>query len=411
LDPNNLPAGCEDVNGGAEGSCDSGCVTIPPCRSDTPWGACDPLRLGDCCADSWDAPMECVALPEGPVCLRACADTLECYWNTACNPLYQACLPVPCGGTSANGTPMLGCAIDGGVGICVVHVPRTDPMVPPAGRCVGQADPVAGLAPGEPCTPVDNPMGRDRSEPTCAFGRCLASQGQAVGRCQQYCSWEQHYDHAIYGSAAPWRPCPGATRCVGLETIDPVTGLTGGDFGLCREYDSADPAAPTTCSVVTGQLLGDPSRTCGEAGFANGRCVELTLGNGERANGTLIGTCFGESDGCTPPCGPGQVCAGTTCLTLLGVWDPCTPGSATHGCPPQTVCAETDAFAPSPTGATRCLPQCDTDHPAGPQAHCAALGAAPVGGLSPTCTSWSQAYGPNGQADVRQSRLGLCLAL
>jgi hypothetical protein len=158
--------------------------------------------------------------------------------------------------------------------------------------------------------------------------------------------------------------------------------------------------------------MADSSQVCSDLSeFPNGRCVPLEFDaqTGHRTNGSLIGVCEAEDDTCSPACSAGETCVDGDCRTVLSVWDACDDQSNVHTCPPQTLCMETDAFAASPTGNTHCIPYCDTDHSMGPEDHCLDLGAQVTGGATPLCTSWSQAYGPHGPNDVRQSRVGLCL--
>jgi hypothetical protein len=362
--------------------------------------------------------MECVTLSTTTVCLRDCTAHSDCYWNNYCEASIGACYIQLCGGTDPI-APMEQCALpSGNPGICVAAFPREDgqgnptPGELPQGLCMGEENPGGGLAHGDICAVFTDTLSVDRAEDLCDYGRCLAAQGQTTGTCAQYCSWEDTYDAAFYGGTAPWLPCPAGTYCVGLETIDPASGLTWGDYGLCWETVAAvgSQDGMTSCSLVTGQVLSDPSSVCSDlVDVPDGRCVPLLFdqATGERTNGSLLGVCMG--DGSCNPCSAGQQCVDGSCKNVLGVWDLCTPQSGTETCPAQTVCLETDAFAAAPAGDTRCIPYCDIDHPDGVSQHCLNLGAQVTGGVTPTCTSWSQAYGANGQADVRQSRLGVCL--
>jgi hypothetical protein len=422
-DPNDLPQGCDDVNGGANANCTDTCEEIAECATEGAWMECDSLELNPCCDDDWGASMDCVSLSTTELCLRSCTDHSECYWSNYCESQIGACYIQLCGGNPQPPqtpiAPMEQCALpSGNPGICVPAFPREDtqgnptPSDLPQGLCMGEENPSGGLEQGDTCDVFEDSLSVDRSEDMCNYGRCLAAQGETTGTCAQYCSWEDNYDAAFYGETAPWLTCATGTNCVGLETIDPTTGLTGGNYGLCWETvaEVGETDGMTSCSLVTGQVLNDPSSLCSDlADFPDGRCVPLLFdqSTGERTDGSLLGVCMGD-DSCGG-CSAGEECVGGSCLSVLAVWDTCDPQSTSNVCPAQTVCLETDAFAATPAGDTVCVPYCDIDHPDGPTQHCDDLGAQVTGGATPICTSWSQAYGAGGQADVRQSRLGVCL--
>ena len=273
-----------------------------------------------------------------------------------------------------------------------------DPTVPPNGYCLGEGDPSSSGHQGDTCTLYAGDLSVDRSETdSCYPGRCKGDpQTSTTGVCRQYCSWEDPYDHLFEGRPAPWHSCPASSNCLGVESIDPGTGLTSGDHGLCLPTAAVDPTdGMTSCPMVTGQLVSNPSQTCGDVGFANGgRCAVVLLDSStqEGTNGSLLGACI---DG---PAG----------ATALSAWDVCDPSATTTVCPAQTLCAQEDALAATPIGPNRCVPYCDTQNTDCPT-HIANMGGPSSFATAPTCRSESEFYPPNGPQDVRQSRLGFCL--
>lgn len=410
-DPNNLPIGCDDVNGGANANCDDTCHNFSQCSVDAVWGECDPMAVNDCCADDWDVQMECTSLQGGSsYCLRPCSTDDECFWSNSCASQQGVCWPEICGSTNNlpndNVGPMGQCQITGGgAGVCITFESwRTDtnqdpdPNARPAGVCVGEADPTTGKHQGETCTVWTDSLSVDRSETDmCLLGDCLpANQGDTTGTCVQFCSWEAAYDEAFNNGPAPtFLACPSGTTCLGIQTINPDTGLTGGDFGRCFQPESADPNGATPCDLVTGKLVSDPSQTCAtDQDFTNGVCALLLVDSQtqEVTNGSLIGACMD----------------GPTSGNVLNVWQDCDPNSTTDICPPQTNCMKADAFASTPALHEKCVPYCDVEN-TDCVAHIAANGGPSTFSATPVCTSESNAYPPNGPLDAYPSRVGLCV--
>lgn len=140
------------------------------------------------------------------------------------------------------------------------------------------------------------------------------------------------------------------------------------------------PYTVTTCSLITGQLLADPSSVCADD-LPGGRCHMVVLPGGEAANGTLLG-----------------VCANTS-VPNRDVWEICDPNMDT--CAEGTRCRAADFFAPSPVGPMRCVPLCDARFHTS-SGDCVTLGATDP---TATCRSLSERFAPT---DVSPTRLGLC---
>jgi hypothetical protein len=400
-DPDNLPPGCSDVNGAQYGNCSIDCRDIGPvCGAYEPWRACNPLDIHACCPDEWGAELQCVEVDEDYYCLRSCSTDADCYWSNACHAPSTTCLPVECGGDTANGGLMLPCQLpDGGSGICYPHGSRMnefglpEPDIRPRGRCMETSDGSA-LAPGSSCDVPDDRWSVDRSEPRCSKGICVPEPTITEGRCMQLCSWEEHYDSVFYSSTAPWLPCPQGHPCIGLETFEPSSGLTTGDYGLCWDDQSQALPAIIPCSRISGLLLANPSQSCSDIGIPHMECAGLEVEEQGQLRTTisLIGACKQDTSG----------------AQRLEVWEACDPTVASPKCPPRTVC-EKEEPSGAPNVPTRCVPYCDTQHPDAALSHCLALGALPTSNATPVCRSLSLLQEPFGPDDVRQSRLGLCL--
>ncbi|MFH2008471.1 MAG: hypothetical protein ABI333_17930 [bacterium] len=388
-DPANLPAGCVDVNGGPASACTATCSLVIPCNHDV-WEDCDPLVTGDCCPDDWGVQLQCSTLPiasADTVCMRHCTDSLDCYWSNWClGPQFgDLCWPAVCapGGDIDTGMNELCQVPGGGQGWCSPIFSRSNPTQDFVGWCAE-----AGTAAhGQTCP--NNPFDTtDRSELQCNLGFCLAPQGAPTGTCAQFCDWEAAYAVAIYGAAAVTEvlPCPAGANCFSESSIDSVTGLRSGDVSHCADTEAVDPTnGTTTCSLITNQLLSNPAQTCADT-HTDGRCVMIQFSSGDVTNGSLVGVCTDDS------------------APNLAVWADCDPSNTAQVCPAGTICVNEDIFAVTPVGQERCMPYCDTAHHDGVQATCQGLGA----GAGATCTTQSWLYGTPGQTDIHPTRLGLC---
>jgi hypothetical protein len=158
--------------------------------------------------------------------------------------------------------------------------------------------------------------------------------------------------------------------------------------GICYASELSDPTnGRSSCSLVTNQLLADPSITCADT-HLDGRCAMVQWSSGEISNGSLVGACMDYLP------------------ATRATWEVCDPQTDT--CSPGSLCLPEDLFAANPSGATRCVPFCDTEHHDGLQADCADLGAQPVDNATPICQSLSLLYPPNGPLDFYPTRLGYC---
>lgn len=396
-DASNLPSGCPEVNGGPEANCTADCEV--PCRVESYYEECDPYLPNDCCEDEWGVQPVCFWQPGGvcaPICARGCTSTMDCFWSHSCaSDLGGICWTEPCGlpdwpnaqanafctvpGVSAGG---------GGLGWCWPQCLRSAVDHPLSGLCIEAGT----LAHGAQCDFYPW-YSIDRSVDTCHMGICSAPDGEAIGKCRQFCDWEAAYSVAFYGAdpGIELLPCPAGAGCFPSSYIDPNTGLRSADMALCLDTLASDPEGLTTCSLVTGQLLSSPASTCLDAGFTHGRCVVAVLEGGQGADGSLIGVC---ADG---PAAPDRA-----------VWDLCDSESPADVCPVGSVCERPDLFAPTPNLAHRCVPRCDAAHAEGAEAHCAALGAMPTIDGTPFCQSISRLFPPYGPSDTLPTRLGLC---
>ncbi|MFC1482441.1 hypothetical protein ACFL51_01405, partial [Myxococcota bacterium] len=290
--PDLMPASCEYTNGDPDSTCDEDCKTAIVCESGL-WEQCYPLVEGQCCPDDSGANTECVTSPGlGSGCTRSCSETEDCHWSFWCDTDSGGiCWPMFCGWDSPETETNQFCTvIGGGQGWCAPTVGSRDlPTDQMLGLCVE-----AGTAEhGEVCTrnlwrvgdgfqglnywcyPIfpgaTEPgdwmcadkyyfrVALDRSEVACNLGICFAPQGEVLGACHQFCDWEAAYSDAIYGTSNQVLPCPPGANCWGESRIDDTTGLRQRYVSYCYEMSDR-----TTCSLVTSQLLSDPSQTCAD---------------------------------------------------------------------------------------------------------------------------------------------------
>jgi hypothetical protein len=422
-------AGCDVYNGELDANCDSSCEEIVQCLYQAN-EECFPLQ-GDppthfCCEDVYGVQLECLpSLYSGMdnMCNRACTTNPECGWNEFClgiiNPTYPECYNAMCGPGDAIDADFYDvCQAPGGgttPGVCIQfgrYVDTHDFY----GICAEQGN----IAHGDPCptSNVDPPIyliGTDRNIPggaaasMCDTGICLATTGALAGQCAQFCDWQADYEAIFYGGTPGPLACPAGDNCWAEATIsqDDVSqyadfGYRGGDLAYCRPTEANDPTyGLTTCSLVTGQLLSDTALTCADTNN-EGQCTYVTYSvDYYDANGNIIGT------GLEPTLGSLiGVCEDSVAVTVTNVWDTCDP--ANDVCPMGSTCMEQDIFGAA-TGATRCIPYCDTDHHDGTTATCVDLGTpATTADGTPVCTSLSWLFPPGGPADPSKTRLGYC---
>ncbi len=441
----NLPAGCTDINGGANANCSDTCARVDVCGdgivsgmeecdcgnaawiTDVPTdctsfnaaagpcfedctedpnancsGGVDDVCTGEaldfCCEDDWAVQLDCKADATGGAdsyCARSCADTTECYRNTWCLSLlgaYDDCWTAYCWPeqdadivAEINGP----CQVPGGgTGICTPALfGRSAFDDSEAGICIEPG----GLGQGAVCPFAEGPglFSTDRTADHCD-GLCYGQTGSPTGNCRSLCNWEEAYAEVVYGAAAQWHPCPADSACMSESAIESSSsatdyGLRGTDGGICM--DVAASGGKDSCSLITGQLMDGSGDTCASMGtWTEGRCEMYW----DAYDGSLIGEC---QDGTVP--------------SVATIWGACTPG--TDVCPAGSDCVQPDVFdAATPTMAAVCVPRCDTEHADGVRQHCDDLGAAITGDGTPTCQSRSWLFGTEGAADLYKSRLGYC---
>jgi hypothetical protein len=378
--PDQLPAGCSAINGAPGGECSQSCQwSHADCGAEL-WELCDPLILSTCCPDDWGRTTRCALLGnQDYYCLRECSTTGDCFWSNQCMvQLSGLCYPAVCGPGYPHEEMSSFCEVPGGgPGWCTPVFDRTDPDDVQYGVCVESGT----LQHGDACQPHPDLLYNDRTVAACELGLCLKTQDPSMGVCRQVCDWEAAYEAAIYGLSGELLPCPAGANCLNTARLDATTGVRTGDLAYCVSQGPLNhPYSATTCSLITGQLLADPSSLCSDA-MPGGRCHMVQHASGEVANGTLLGVCSPAS------------------LPTCAVWEICDP--AMDICPQGAACRAQDFFAPSPAGPTRCLPLCDARFHTG-AGDCATLGA---GDPTATCRSLSERFAP---ADESPTRLGLC---
>lgn len=417
-------AGCAVYNGDLNATCDSGCGEIVQCEYDL-YDECFPL-VGEppahgCCEDDYGVQLECkISLFSGMdnMCARDCTTADDCPWNNFCwgslNATFDMCHHSMCGpGDAVDAQFHDVCQAPGAnAGLCIPfgrYVDTHDFY----GFCLEQGQ----ISHGDPCPTgnADPPiylLGTDRNiaggaaASLCDTGLCLANTGATAGICAQFCDWEADYDAIFYGATPGPLACPGSSNCWAETTIslndmtaNPDYGYRGADLAYCRPTLADDSTyGLTACSLVTSQLLTNTGLTCADTN-TDGRCKYITYGMDYDGDGVddasepTLGSLIGVCDDSVP-------------ATVATVWDPC--DLANDVCPPGSNCMEEDLFGAA-TGATRCIPYCDTSYHDGVTATCADLGTpATTADGTPTCTSVSYTFGAGGAADTSKSRLGYC---
>ncbi|MFH2010928.1 MAG: hypothetical protein ABI333_30290 [bacterium] len=376
-DPANLPPGCSDVNGGPNGECGDDCLLTEICEHQL-WDECDPLLMNQCCSDDWGVPTDCRDLAGyGFYCMRECNTTSDCYWSNECvSWIGGGCYASVCGPGYSHEEMNAFCEVaGGGTGWCAPLYERGAPGDDQYGVCLEAGT----LQHGDSCVP-GHILETDRSEDVCELGVCIEHQGGPSGRCIQLCGWEDAHDAAVYGLSGNVLPCPDGASCYNAAYIDQAAGLRRDDLSYCWSTTATDPTnGVDSCSLVTSQLLADPTRTCADL-YPNGRCMVIVLSGSQPANGTLIGAC-----------------AQTQPVTR-DVWELCDQPSDV--CASGSRCFPEDFHAANPAGAFRCLPFCDVPF-AQNVLTCTQLGA-PAG---TDCRSLSEKLAPT---DISPARLGFC---
>ena len=404
-DANNLPNGCDDVNGGPNANCDRNCREIGSCSAN-PWDTCDPSTLGNCCPDSMGTPYDCTALGNSSICLTPCNDTNECYYNNQCEQtnLQGHCWPALCGPASTTYIGGIGgdlnatCQIPGGgEGWCFpINTADQNFAFCWEGGTAEQ---------GEPCTQIPDDgdifntlLSRDATDVTlCNQGLCLSSDST----CAKFCNWEEVY--------ANGETCPDGTNCFPQTFFysedpanpddDNLDGHRWADEAICLPLDANPQNGVLVCDLITGELTSDRSKTCADYDPDPNNnlpmaCVPFNFSTDPNVNemsASVTGLCFEM-----------------TAAPNKAVYEACDNSpTSTDVCPEGTACLPDDLFAnpTQPSEQPHCLPFCDTEGAA-----CTDLHAELPAGF--TCTSWSMNFAPGASpgttTDGSPSRFGVC---
>jgi cysteine-rich repeat protein len=335
-DPNDLPTGCDAINGDPDGTCANDCTEKSPCSLDA-WETCNPLEEDQCCPDPYGTEIECTSgLFEDSVCMMPCDTTEECYYSMTCMSQYGVCYPALCG-PAAQTQLNAPCQIPGGgTGWCMPLNAASDEL----GLCIESGD----VAHGGTCDNVEGSsidwtlQPRDMDWDRCDNGLCGTD-----GTCAEFCDWEEEFE----GNST----CPDDTNCLVQSFIyvhdpsDPQSvaeydGLRWAETGYCIEQSTDPQAGLYTCDLFTGELLTDRPNTCASlnSGDTNYTCQPIYYGNNEFGWGTPVGWCV-DSDAPTK-----------------ALWETCDISS--DQCPEGSFCFPTDTTDWQSDG--RCMPFCNT---------------------------------------------------
>ena len=386
-DPDQLPQGCEGVNGDLFGSCAITCEERAPC-STPPFEVCDTTEENDCCPDFYGNEYSCI---EGelasPLCLAECEDTSDCYYGMYCKEGTAGgfCYFALCGPT---GDPLVGsefhapCTIPGGgEGYCVPHGFAEDGV----GVCVESGE----SGHGETCDYVSDSQINVSYQPRtmtwnrCDSGICLEEAGNVGGgKCSQLCNWEDSFE----GNDT----CPTGHTCLPFSTMDsdpndPDAGLRKAEIGKCITRDIDSSTGIITCDLVTGEALPDRSDTCAQYNTDptdNYVCEPVIFQDGI-GFGTPVGHCvnLGEEPN-------------------VAVWDECTYSDT---CPAGSACIP--ELTTDLGSQRRCVPYCHTEND-----DCSTRGDVPPDTVCQSLSSWYVPGSTQGSSlDGSPSVLGCCV--
>ena len=341
-DPNNLPANCTAVNGPPPAECSASCEINEECSPPNQFDPCDPTDPDACCPDPYcgaDGYCESSAFTS-PVCMYACGDDNDCQRNNMCFAQYGMCYAAFCGSSQYSmlgGSTVAPCQMPNGTpGWCLPLDPAKDDL----GICYEYGD----AAQGEACSPINylDSTGLCRGDPTvtmCEAGFCSANDNTCLNFCDPM---------DVFDNNANSDYCPAGTNCMSTSTIDDFSqntaGCRGGDYAFCVDDLNSDPNnGTTTCDLTNGQLIGNRALTCTDLD-PDFECVMFNFGTQTDPKiswGTRIGSC-----------------ADLMPAPNKAIWEVCDPQN--DDCPQNSRCLEEDIFSPNPQGQTRCIPFCDT---------------------------------------------------
>ncbi len=422
-DLSNLPAGCTDVNGGANANCSATCTQVDLCGdgevtgdeecdcgdptlvSSVPgdcddyndpatsacyddctintaincegelYDDCEILDQGFCCEDEYGVQLECKTsmLSGGDnTCARSCTAASECPWNNICfgsiNPTYDMCFYSQCGpGDVIDSEFYTSCDAFGNTGTCIPFGRYSDTK-DFYGFCFEPGDLGHGVAcPTSNATPPVSLLGTDRdiaggaAASMCSNGLCLAVSGATEGTCAQFCDWETEYEALFYGGTSGSLACPTDSNCWAEATISEDSVSPYADFG----YRSAGIGYCQTPESVDPDGMTTCSLVTGELlSNTSNDCTD------SHTNGRCVlvryNVDYHDANGSVISSGTevtmGSLigtCMDTTGTEIANVWDTCDP--AADVCPLGSSCVEEDVFDTA-AGATRCIPYCDTEH-------------------------------------------------
>ena len=293
-DPDNLPEGCDGINGSPYSHCNVSCTEIEEeeCEYDN-YATCDPMA-GNCCSDMYGNEYFCASLSGSTMCVQECGDLNDCYYGMYCEDQIEdgGCWWALCG-PGYSGTPLNApCQASGGggEGWCLPLGAAEDEL----GVCVENGD----GAHGDNCDYVEDAsidtsfQPRDMEWDRCEKGFCAEEAGnEGGGECIQFCDWRVAY----YDGTSD---CPSGNTCLDLSMIwltdDEDDGLRSSEFGYCIE-ESINPAVGiVACDIVNGEVLPGRTGTCAQYNDAendNFFCWPIHFGDGEMGWGTPVGWC------------------------------------------------------------------------------------------------------------------------
>lgn len=374
-DPTSLPAGCSAPNGGPE--CTEYCTIPNICRAEIRQ-RCDPDDVYACCPDDWGRETECSTILTTPYCLLPCNDIQDCNFNDRCAS-GGYCVNVYCGPLFPGGAEINGdCEVPGGgPGICIPVGPAAENV----GICIEHG---TGMH-GESCDDVFS-LENSNQPRMMDFDRCNSGYCSG-GSCLAFCDSNYSYDHG--------ETCPSGSNCLGFSyfyrenPLDPydnhLDGRRWAEVGLCLDQNLDASVGAYGCDLVTGELIWDRTNTCGDLGtglicepFVIPEWYDDFLNEeGVETLGSLIGACRQPEYPEHP--------------VFRNLWDDCEPNGP-DVCPSGSRCL----FEAS--SGYKCLPFCDTQNDG-----CPSIGGLPSNVFCESLSVWETA------AETSRSRLGACV--
>ena len=293
-DPENLPPGCDAINGHPRSHCFYDCTLKPDCASD-PWKQCDPTVENACCPDMWGLEYSCdPSTFTLPVCIMECSSLEDCYYGEYCESAYAEgiCMSVACGPRNPTNRELNApCQIpDGGEGWCLPMGLAEDE----SGVCVehgsqGHVD-ACDYVPDAPIERSFQPRSMEWTR--CEKGFCAQnSSNEGGGECMQFCDWRVGYFEEE-------SDCPEGYSCLDLSMIivstDEDNGLRTSEFGYCIDKNINPAEGIVTCDVLTGDVIPGREENCSDYNANdndNYICWPIHFGDGQLGWGTPVGWC------------------------------------------------------------------------------------------------------------------------